>query len=1103
MAGAIKGITVEIGGDTTKLGKALAEVNKKSKDLQTELKGVEKLLKFNPGNVTLLKQKQDILNESISETKTKLDALKQAMAKIDAGEVEVTEEEYRNLQREIIATEGKLKNLTGQLKDFGSVGAQQIAAVGEKMKTVGDKISSAGEKMLPATAAITGIGTASVAVASTFESSMSQVAATMGMTSDEINNGSEDYQKLEKAARDMGSATKYSASEAADALNYLALAGYDVDKSVETLPTILNLAAAGGIDLADASDMVTDAMSALGLETSQASNFVDQMAKTSQKSNTNVAQLGEAILTVGGTAKNLAGGTTELNTALGILADNGIKGAEGGTALRNIILSLSAPTDKAATAMKDLGLQVYDANGNMRPLNEIFQDLDGTLSTMSQGEQTQVLNEIFNKVDLKSVNALLANSGERFDELSGYIDNADGAAAAMADTMNNNLNGQITILKSALEEAGISIGQALLPIIKNLVSVIQSLTDKFNSLDPATKTIIVVIGGIVAAIGPLLVIVGKVISSVGTIMTFAPKLVSGINTIKSGLTALFGVIAAHPVIAIITAIIAAVVLLYTKCEWFRDGVHAVLAKIQEVATTVFNALVTFFTETIPNAIDSTVSFFQGLPDAIGNAISTAISVVSDVFTQIQTTISTIINTILTTITQVWTSIKTAVETAVNAVKDTISNVFETIKTLVTAYVNAYFEVISAVWEAIKDTVTTIIEAIRETISTVMEGISTVISTVWETIKSTTSTIWEGISSIISTIWETIKTTVSTVIESVKQNISTVWEAIKSTITTVMDTIKTTISTVWETIKSTVSTVVEGIKSVITSIFNAIKALISGDMDAVKSNLSDAWNTIKSTITTVVNNIKSIISTVFEGIKSVITTVVNNIKSTITSVWNNIKSTTTSVFNGIKNAIGTALNTAKTTAVNACKNIFNGMKNVFSTVGSTFKSIGQNVIQGIINGITGMVSKLYNSIKNALSGLVDKAKSALGINSPSRVFRDVIGAMIPPGIALGVKKTENQATDAVDDMINDLTDQEVKINGATINRKLNTTFGNPEGATNAVKPLDAVSLMTMLQNILDKLGRLQVVLDSGELVGGIIDEIDDGLSDKYNKTVRGW
>lgn len=346
------------------------------------------------------------------------------------------------------------------------------------------KLSSVAKAGAVAVSAAVGVSIgAAIKVGSQFESSMSQVASTMGMTVEQINSGDKSFQALEQAAKDAGVATKFSASQAGEALNYLALAGYDAEKSVKALPDVLNLAAAGGLELGYASDLVTDSMSALGTETDQLTSFTDQLAKASQKSNTNVGQLGEAILAVGGTAKDLAGGTVELNTALGILADNGIKGAEGGTALRNIMLAMTPTTDKARGAFKRLSLESYDANGNLRPLNETFRDLNEKLSSMSSEGKTQVLDEIFNKVDLKSVNALLANSGERFDELSTYIANADGAAANMAETMNDNLKGQVTILGSSLEGTGIQIYEKFEGPLKRAAKVaIQSVSDIGSSL---------------------------------------------------------------------------------------------------------------------------------------------------------------------------------------------------------------------------------------------------------------------------------------------------------------------------------------------------------------------------------------------------------------------------------------------------------------------------------------------------------------------------------------------------------------------------------------------------------------------------------------------
>ena len=351
------------------------------------------------------------------------------------------------------------------------------AALG-KAKKIGGTIAKVGTAAVGAAAAgIVAFGKSAVDAGMTFDSSMSQVAATMGTTVDEIS-------ELRDFAQEMGSTTAFSATQAADALNYMALAGYDAETSMQMLPNVLNLAAAGGIELASASDMVTDAQSALGLSLEETSELVDKMAKASSKSNTSVAQLGDAILTVGGTAKNLAGGTTELSTALGILADNGIKGAEGGTALRNIILSLSAPTDTAAKKMAELGLSAYDAEGNLRPMQDIFSDLNSTLSTMTQGEQTEVLNTLFNKVDLKSANALLATSADRWDELSGAIDDASGAAQQMADTQLDNLAGDITLFKSALEGAQIVLSDQLSPTLREFVQLgtsgIQQITDGFK-----------------------------------------------------------------------------------------------------------------------------------------------------------------------------------------------------------------------------------------------------------------------------------------------------------------------------------------------------------------------------------------------------------------------------------------------------------------------------------------------------------------------------------------------------------------------------------------------------------------------------------------------
>lgn len=311
---------------------------------------------------------------------------------------------------------------------------------------------------------LAGLAKSSVSVGMNFDASMSQVAATMGKSVDEIDN-------LTKVAKEMGSTTKFTATQAADALNYLALAGYDADKAAEVLPSVLNLAAAGGMDLAYASDLVTDAMASLNIEANKQNvdEFGNKLAMAASKANANVSQLGEAILTVGGTAANLKGGTTELTTALGLLANVGIKGAEGGTHLRNIILSLQSPTDDATKLMQKLGLQVYDAQGNMRGLNEILGDLNGALDGMTQGQKDSIINQLFNKTDLAAVNGLLAAQGEQWDTLAAQIDRADGAMGQMAETQIDNLQGAMTIMSSAFEGMQLAVYDELEPTLTEAV----------------------------------------------------------------------------------------------------------------------------------------------------------------------------------------------------------------------------------------------------------------------------------------------------------------------------------------------------------------------------------------------------------------------------------------------------------------------------------------------------------------------------------------------------------------------------------------------------------------------------------------------------------
>lgn len=378
------------------------------------------------------------------------------------------------------------KNTEYQLaiKIAGAVAASfntTMGTVSKALSGLGSAAATAGKvAAVAAGAAATAMGAfakSAVDVGMEFDKSMSQVAATMGTTVDQIGD-------LRQLAMDMGAKTAFSATQAAEALNYMALAGYDAETSTKMLPNVLNLAAAGGMELATASDMITDSQSALGLTIEQTSALVDQMAAASSKSNTSVAQLGEAILTVGGTAQYMAGGTEELATVLGVLADNGIKGSEGGTHLRNMLLSLSSPTADAQKTLDALGVSVFDAEGNMRSFSAIFPELNAAMSTMTDQEKLDAFSTIFNSRDIASATALLGTTTERWDELGDAILNSQGAAEAMANTQLDNLAGDITLWKSALEGAQIVLSDQLTPSLREFV---QFGTDGLSRVTDAFK----------------------------------------------------------------------------------------------------------------------------------------------------------------------------------------------------------------------------------------------------------------------------------------------------------------------------------------------------------------------------------------------------------------------------------------------------------------------------------------------------------------------------------------------------------------------------------------------------------------------------------------
>ena len=819
-ASRIKGITIEIGGDTTKLQTALKGVNTEIRNTQAQLKDVEKLLKLDPGNTELLAQKHKLLGDAVKETKEKLETLKTAAEQAEKAlnDGTISKDQYDALQREIIETENELKRLEEQANQSATA-LQKISAAGEKLKDAGSNIEGAGKKLLPVTATVTALGTASVKTAADFEAAMSKVAAVSGAT------GS-DLEALSKKAREMGSKTKFSASEAAEAMNYMAMAGWKTEDMLSGIEGVMNLAAASGEDLATTSDIVTDALTAFGLSAQDSGHFADVLAAASSNANTNVSMMGETFKYCAPIAGALGFSVEDTAEAIGLMANAGIKSTQAGTSLRTIMTNLSGEVKICGENIGEVTVATTNADGSMRDLSDILADCRTAFSGLSESEKAAASESLVGKNAMSGFLALM-NAGEGdIAKLSGAIDNCNGAAQSMADTMNNNLEGQLTILKSQLQELAISFGEILLPAVKKIVGWVQGFIDVLNSLPDGVKETIVTVALIAAALGPVLIIIGKIITAVGTIMTIVPKVVGVIKAVKTAFLALNATMLANPIVLIIAAIaalVAAFIYLWNNCDEFRQFWIDLWESIKEIAVAVWEGLKEFFSAA-------------------------------------------------------WEVIRTTAETVWNAIAGFFTGLWEGIKNVFTTVVNAISSFLSTAWNTIQMVATT-----------VWTAISTFFSTIWNGIKTVVTTVVTAISTFLTTAWNTIKTVITTVLNAIKTVFSTVWNAIKNVVTTVVNGIKNTITTVWNGIKNTVTTVVNAIKTAVSAAFstmwNGIKNTISGIYNTIKNGFTNAVNFIKNLASSAFSWGADIINGIVNGIKSCI----GKVKDAVCSVADTIKS----------------------------------------------------------------------------------------------------------------------------------------------------------------------------------------------------------------------
>ncbi len=646
------------------------------------------------------------------------------------------------------------------------------------------------------TVPITGLAVASSKVGMDFEAGMSKVQAISGAT------GS-DLEKLTDKAKEMGAKTQFSASQSADALSYMALAGWKTDDMLNGLDGVMNLAAASGEDLASVSDIVTDDLTAFGMAASDSAHFADVLATTSANSNTNVSGLGEAFKYVGSTCGAMGYNVEDASVAIGLMANAGIKGSQAGNTLKNAIVNMVKPTDAMAGVMEKYGLSVTNQDGTMKSLAEITDMLREKMGGLSEEEKANAAATLFGKESMAGMLSVINASPADYEKLSGAINNCDGKAKEMADTMNNNTKGSITALKSAIEGLMIQGFDAMKPTIDAIVAKLRNFTEWLSKLSPETQALIIKIGLFVAAIGPVLLIIGKVITAVSSIIKVFSAVKTAISVVSGAFTLLCSPVGL--VVAAIAAVVAIGIVLYKNWDTIKEKCSQLGAWISEK--------------------------WNGIKESVSSCVEGIKTAVTEKF-----------NAIINFFKADWKELLTFI---INPFVGGFELLYKHCDSF-RAFVNGFVENVKQSWENLKQGVVEKVEALK---TGVIEK--------WEALKTSVGNTVEALKTAVMEKWEALKTAVGNTIESIKTFAIEKWEAIKTSITEKVEGLKTSVVEKWEAIKTGVVEKAESLKTGALEKFESVKATAIEKFNALKEGLSKPVEAAKELISSGIEKIKGL------------------------------------------------------------------------------------------------------------------------------------------------------------------------------------------------------------------------------------------------------
>lgn len=1014
--------------------------------------------------------------------------------------------DYTQFSRNLKIAIGEATSLSGKFSD----------TLGKGLTTVGDKIAGAGKTLTTGLTVPIGTAVASaVKFGAEFDKGMSNVAAVSGATTEEFG-------KMREAAISWGEKTVYTATEASDALYYMGLAGWGANESIAGLGPVLNLAAAGDLELGRTSDIVTDAMTSMKLAAGELNkdgientiHFTNSLAAAMSNSNTDVDQMGEAFKYVAPLAGSLGYDINDLSLALGLMANVGVKGSQAGTGLRQALKNLIDPTDEAQAAMDkygvslfddtgkakdmrtfmeelrgtfgDLSVDIYDSNGELKSAEQIMEEYGHSLPTTQQ-EKLNAIVEIFGTRALPGILGIIEQGDDKFTDLADAIDGSDeafvkyngdimpmkealekfgdnvydttkgfeilGAAEGMAQIQMDNLQGDWIRFTSALGTSKIMISDLVKDSLRGFVQKLTELVQRFNSLDDAQKKHILKIAAIIAAIGPLLFVFGKTVAGIGRVITGFREMHEAFNLIKVGFT-MFGTKLKNVAEAFklakagFTGFASQTSTLGTALAGVTAPMIAIVAVIAVLVAAFVHLWKTNedFRNKIIGIWDGIVNKFKEAGQKITDAINSLGFDFSDLGEAIYAAWDWICNALAPILSEIFATIGRLIGGVVDIVVGVVQVICGIIKGFKDGDWSLFIEGLKSIWDGFWAIATAPFVAVYNVLTEYLAKFGLTWSDVWNGIKDFFFGVWEAINTFISNVLNGIKN----LFVGILNDIHDVWMS------------------VWTAVSTFINTALTNIQTFFTNVINTV--------ETTKIKVCQKFEALRSAVTQTIENLKTAAQNKFNEMK---TNVINTVE--------NIKSQASSKMTAMKDAVVQTISNMATSIINKMKGIYNGIVNTFSSIKSKMEEVGSNIVNGIWNGIKNGWDWLNNKVAGLAKSLLDSAKNALGIKSPSKEFEKQVGVWLPPGIANGFAKALPAAMadmeSELDDGLSEFDVRDIDIVG--LSNSFMTVVTEVTDWFTSIEERLAQTVDAVKADIANLIGVGQLVLNSDGTISGLV------------------